>query len=187
MLIRLLQQFSSITLTQEVHPESIPPPGWANSEGTNGRERIWLDSRIILYVRVRLLSSSGTLLYVNIWQGGLWVKMDDKTEGWNTFDVILLSNLCWMMTFVIRICLYSITWVGTLQRDPLCTVYISSTPGTLFVRISIISNATVSLVFNFAHNERTCKSINRRWFMEMTGVKFHNSLAHAGRLKVVLF
>ncbi|KAI0073816.1 cytochrome P450 [Panus rudis PR-1116 ss-1] len=63
MLIRLLQQFSSIELVQQVHPESIPPPGYSESKGSNGKDdKIWLMNHLTSCVK-----------------GGLWVKMSEAT------------------------------------------------------------------------------------------------------------
>lgn len=57
MIIRLLQRISTIVLEQGSHPESMPPPGWADSKGSNGKEKLWLMSHTTLYVQVRLISS----------------------------------------------------------------------------------------------------------------------------------
>ncbi|KAJ3476584.1 hypothetical protein NLI96_g11058 [Meripilus lineatus] len=60
MLIRLLQQFSSFELVQDANPECIPPPGWAKSKGSDGKDKAWIKAHLTIYAK-----------------GGLWVKMGD--------------------------------------------------------------------------------------------------------------
>ncbi|RDX55061.1 cytochrome P450 [Lentinus brumalis] len=63
MLVRLLQQFTSIEFTPEVAPESVVPPGYADSPGSDGTDRVWMGSHLTLFAK-----------------GGLWVKMTEATE-----------------------------------------------------------------------------------------------------------
>ncbi|OBZ68911.1 hypothetical protein A0H81_11023 [Grifola frondosa] len=58
MLIRLLQQVSTIELTQEVCPASVPPPDYHDSLGSDGTDKVWLKSHLTMYVK-----------------SGLWLKM----------------------------------------------------------------------------------------------------------------
>ncbi|KAH9892521.1 cytochrome P450 monooxygenase pc-2 [Cubamyces lactineus] len=60
MLVRLLQQFSAITFVPEVAPESVPPPGYADSPGSDGSDRVWIGTHLTMYAK-----------------GGLWVKMTE--------------------------------------------------------------------------------------------------------------
>ncbi|KAI0703354.1 cytochrome P450 [Cerioporus squamosus] len=63
MLVRLLQQFSSIEFTPEVAPESVVPPGYTDSPGSDGTDRVWMGSHLTMYAK-----------------GGLWVKMTEATD-----------------------------------------------------------------------------------------------------------
>lgn len=58
MLIRLLQQVTDIKLVQEAHPEAIPPPGWADSQFSNGQDKARIKSHLTMYVVVRNFVSS---------------------------------------------------------------------------------------------------------------------------------
>ncbi|KAI0693638.1 cytochrom P450 [Cytidiella melzeri] len=58
MLIRLLQQVVEIRLVQEVHPEAVPQPGWAQSKFSNGKDKAVIRGHLTMYVA-----------------GGLWVEM----------------------------------------------------------------------------------------------------------------
>ncbi|KAI0328645.1 cytochrome P450 [Cubamyces sp. BRFM 1775] len=60
MLVRLLQQFSAISFVPEVAPESVPPPGYADSPGSDGSDRVWIGTHLTMYAK-----------------GGLWVKMTE--------------------------------------------------------------------------------------------------------------
>ncbi|PIL35071.1 cytochrome P450 [Ganoderma sinense ZZ0214-1] len=61
MLVRLLQCFSSIKLRQDVHPESMAPPGVERSPyAVDGRERVCMRSHLTTYVK-----------------NGLWVEMEE--------------------------------------------------------------------------------------------------------------
>ncbi|KAK0213268.1 cytochrome P450 [Desarmillaria ectypa] len=64
-LIRLLQNFSSFSLTTDAQPsEGIPPRSWTPAPGTTkGRDRIMYGIHITLYAK-----------------GGLWVKMEETKE-----------------------------------------------------------------------------------------------------------
>ncbi|CDO75353.1 hypothetical protein BN946_scf184966.g21 [Trametes cinnabarina] len=63
MLIRLLQQFSAIEFVPEVAPESMVPPGYADSPGSDGSDRVWMGNHLTLYAK-----------------GGLWVRMSEAQE-----------------------------------------------------------------------------------------------------------
>ncbi|KAI0703355.1 cytochrome P450 [Cerioporus squamosus] len=63
MLVRLLQQFSSIEFTPEVAPESVVPPGYTDSPGSDGTDRVWMGSHLTMFAK-----------------GGLWVKMTEATD-----------------------------------------------------------------------------------------------------------
>lgn len=66
-LIRLLQQFSSITLVAEAQlPEARPPKEWACGPGRKGREKV----RIKNYLTMSVL-------------GGLWVKLEEAKNNNN--------------------------------------------------------------------------------------------------------
>ncbi|KAI0089810.1 cytochrome P450 monooxygenase pc-3 [Irpex rosettiformis] len=58
MLIRLLQQITSIKLVQEANPEAVPPPGWAESRFSNGLDKARIKGHLTMYV-----------------VGGLWVEV----------------------------------------------------------------------------------------------------------------
>nr|BED42920.1 cytochrome P450 monooxygenase [Trametes versicolor] len=60
MLVRLLQQVSAIEFCPEVAPASIPPPGYTDSPGSDGTDRVWMSSHLTMYAK-----------------GGLWVKMTE--------------------------------------------------------------------------------------------------------------
>ncbi|TBU45855.1 cytochrome P450 monooxygenase pc-2 [Dichomitus squalens] len=63
MLVRLLQQFSAIEFVPEVAPESMTPPGYTNSPGSDGTDRVWMGFHLTGYAK-----------------GGLWVKMTEATN-----------------------------------------------------------------------------------------------------------
>ncbi|OJT15759.1 Cytochrome P450 52A3-A [Trametes pubescens] len=60
MLVRLLQQVSAIEFCPEVAPASTIPPGYTDSPGSDGTDRVWMASHLTMYAR-----------------GGLWVKMTE--------------------------------------------------------------------------------------------------------------
>ena len=51
-LVRLAQQFASIDFTPEVAPASVPPPGYADSPGSDGTDRVWMGSHLTMYAKV---------------------------------------------------------------------------------------------------------------------------------------
>lgn len=60
-IIRLLQNFTSIALdTASQPPDSVPPASWAGAPGRKGIEKIWPRSHLTMYSK-----------------GGLWVKMEE--------------------------------------------------------------------------------------------------------------
>ncbi|KAI0645640.1 cytochrome P450 [Trametes meyenii] len=60
MLIRLMQQVTSIKFVPEVAPDSVAPPDYADSLGADGTDRVLMASHLTMYAR-----------------GGLWVKMTE--------------------------------------------------------------------------------------------------------------
>lgn len=52
MLIRLLQQFSTFELCQEVNPEANPAPGSMSSAGSNGKDQVFFKAHLTMYVKV---------------------------------------------------------------------------------------------------------------------------------------
>lgn len=52
MLVRLLQQVSAIEFCPEVAPASIVPPGYTDSPGSDGTDRVWMASHLTMYARV---------------------------------------------------------------------------------------------------------------------------------------
>jgi cytochrome P450 len=61
MLIRLLQNFSSISLDQTAQPrDTLPPKAWANESGRKGIEKFWPKSHLTAYAN-----------------GGMWMKMQE--------------------------------------------------------------------------------------------------------------
>jgi hypothetical protein len=55
MLIRLLQQVTHVKLVQEVHPEAVPPPGWAESKFSNGKDKAQILSNLLMTVKVSVI------------------------------------------------------------------------------------------------------------------------------------
>ncbi|KAI0630296.1 cytochrome P450 [Trametes polyzona] len=60
MLIRLMQQVSAIEFVPEVAPESIVPPDYTDSPGSDGTDRVFIASHLTTYAK-----------------GGLWVRMTE--------------------------------------------------------------------------------------------------------------
>lgn len=78
MLIRLLQNFSSISLDFDAQPpESRPPASWANGTGRKAIEKFWPKAHLTMYSNVRLLFIYHHNLHNTDAQGGLWVKMGE--------------------------------------------------------------------------------------------------------------
>nr|VWO99560.1 Cytochrome P450 monooxygenase CYP52X1 [Ganoderma boninense] len=67
MLVRLLQQVSAIEFVPEVAPESVVPPGYADSPGSDGTDRVWMANHLTMYAK-----------------GGLWVKMTEAKNEHET-------------------------------------------------------------------------------------------------------
>ena len=84
MLVRLLQRFSTITLRQDAHPASVPPPGVERSPyAVDGLERVWMRSHLTAYAKVSFFLafwSVGGCLYAR-WQNGLWVEMGEAATA----------------------------------------------------------------------------------------------------------
>ncbi len=76
MLIRLLQQVSKIEFTPEVAPESQIPAGYTNSPGSDGTDRVWMNSHLTMFAKVcsDACVHLGVQL-ISVVQGGLWVKI----------------------------------------------------------------------------------------------------------------
>jgi cytochrome P450 len=65
MFIRLLQNFSSISLDTDAQPpETRIPPSWATAKGRKGMEKVWPKSHLTMYA-----------------DGGLWVKMGEAGQA----------------------------------------------------------------------------------------------------------
>ncbi|KAI1794078.1 cytochrome P450 monooxygenase pc-2 [Ganoderma leucocontextum] len=58
MLVRLLQQVSAIEFVPEVTPKSLVPPGYTDSPGSDGTDRVWMANHLTMYAK-----------------DGLWVKI----------------------------------------------------------------------------------------------------------------
>ena len=56
MLIRLLQRVSRIELKQEANPAAVPPPGWADSKGSDGQDKVMFKGHLTMYVQVSYIS-----------------------------------------------------------------------------------------------------------------------------------
>ena len=52
MLIRLLQQVHGMRLAQHVAPDAVPPPGWADSLGSDGSDEVIFKHHLTIYVQV---------------------------------------------------------------------------------------------------------------------------------------
>lgn len=52
MIVKLLQQFSTIELAQDAAPETIPPAGYTDCPIHNGKEKVWLKSHLTMYAHV---------------------------------------------------------------------------------------------------------------------------------------
>ena len=83
MLVRLLQHFSAIEFVPEVAPQSIPPPGYTDSPGSDGTDRVWMTSHLTAFAKVRIFlrryyvaDESDAFCH----QGGLWVKMTEAKD-----------------------------------------------------------------------------------------------------------
>ena len=80
MLVRLLQQFSTIELAQEVAPKTKPPPGYMESPIHNGKEKVWFRSHLTTYANVSVLDiphKFQTVVNCESTQNGLWVRMGE--------------------------------------------------------------------------------------------------------------
>ena len=55
MLVRLLQQVSSIQFTPEVAPESMIPPNYNDSPGSDGKDRVWISRHLTAFAKVCFL------------------------------------------------------------------------------------------------------------------------------------
>ncbi|EIM92719.1 cytochrome P450 monooxygenase pc-2 [Stereum hirsutum FP-91666 SS1] len=65
MLVRLLQNFSSVSLAQDVQPpKSIPPASWADVPGRQSVEKLWPKSNLTMFI-----------------DGGLWVRLGEAAES----------------------------------------------------------------------------------------------------------
>lgn len=72
-LIRLLQHFISFELAQvEANPAAIPPPGWAISPGSNGKDDVRIHSHLTMYIKVRVRNLSVEGVYVCVRADERW-------------------------------------------------------------------------------------------------------------------
>ena len=63
-LIRLLQQFDTISLAPDAQaPDTLPPPAWAEGEGRKATEKIFPKVHLTMYAHV---SSQTTVLFAAI-------------------------------------------------------------------------------------------------------------------------
>lgn len=64
MLIRLLQQTTEMKLVQaQANPAAVPPPGWAESRFTNGKDCVFVRSHLTAHVEVSSLVSCALTRY----------------------------------------------------------------------------------------------------------------------------
>ena len=52
MLIRLLQQVTEIKLVQQVNPNAVPAPGYADSRISDGSDTVIIESHLTMFVEV---------------------------------------------------------------------------------------------------------------------------------------
>lgn len=53
MVIRLLQEITDIKLVQaEANPEAVPPPGWADSKLSSGKDCVLIRNHLTMYIEV---------------------------------------------------------------------------------------------------------------------------------------
>lgn len=64
MLIRLLQRVSKIELKQDVNPKALPPPGWAESKGSDGTDKVIFKNHLTMYVQVRVFDATSSIANV---------------------------------------------------------------------------------------------------------------------------
>ena len=55
MLVRLLQQVTALEFTPEVAPDSMIPPGYNDSPGSDGADRVWIGNHLTAFVKVCFL------------------------------------------------------------------------------------------------------------------------------------
>ena len=68
MLIRLLQSFASVTLnTAAQPPDTVPPAAWAGAAGRKGIERVWPQSHLTIFARVRVVFAFSLLVVLTSW------------------------------------------------------------------------------------------------------------------------
>ena len=62
-MIRLLQVFDRFELRQgDAPPGSLPPPSWKNGPGRERIEKVWPQSSITLFAKVRILYNDFKIL-----------------------------------------------------------------------------------------------------------------------------
>lgn len=80
-MIRLMQNFSSISLDSDAQPPGTrPPASWANVKGRKSIEKFWPKSHLTMYSDVSSPVISSKKLPDVFMQGGLWVKMREAVE-----------------------------------------------------------------------------------------------------------
>lgn len=55
MLVRLLQQVTAMEFTPEIAPDSMIPPGYNDSPGSDGADRVWIGNHLTAFVKVCFL------------------------------------------------------------------------------------------------------------------------------------
>jgi hypothetical protein len=85
MIIRLLQQFSSISLDMDALPaECHPRPEWKQGGGRRAIEKTWPKAHLTMYAAVSFGYFEPRPLVNNSYpfsQGGLWVKMEEAENN----------------------------------------------------------------------------------------------------------
>ena len=64
MLVRLLQQVSAIEFVPEVAPKSVIPPGYTDSPGSDGTDRVWMANHLTMYAKVCGNFPAGTFWWI---------------------------------------------------------------------------------------------------------------------------
>lgn len=79
-IIRLLQNFSSVSLDLTAQPpDTLPPSEWKDAPGRKGKEQIFPKSHLTLYSFVSLFLAKHECKCSRrpFVQGGMWVKMEE--------------------------------------------------------------------------------------------------------------
>ena len=81
-LVRLLQEFETISFDNDaMPPESRPPAEWSGLPGRKGKEKFWPKSHLTLYSAVSASNVQFSMIIDSIVpQGGMWVKMSEANN-----------------------------------------------------------------------------------------------------------